>query len=131
MKVLIIINHLSYGGGAESMVYDIYINLKKNLGRENVMLIALDDANKNDNRDLYEKELDNDEMYKVCNSKLTLSVLGKNNVNIDSLKNTIHQFKPNIIHSHLYLSELISELIFNSTFNNSLFKALIQFGSNS
>ena len=45
--------------------------------------------------------------YQVISSKVIPSVTGKSKVNVGELQNFINQFKPDVIHSHLFETEMV------------------------
>ena len=42
-----------------------------------------------------------------CNVRFNLSILKKNNIEIKDYEKIINEFRPDIIHSHLYFAELV------------------------
>jgi glycosyltransferase involved in cell wall biosynthesis len=46
--------------------------------------------------------------FRVINSKVFPSILGKNSIDIEEFEALVEEFKPDIIHSHLFWSELLS-----------------------
>ena len=46
--------------------------------------------------------------FKIINSKVFPKIIKKNIIEIDEYKKVISEFKPNIVHSHLFWSELLS-----------------------
>lgn len=106
LKVMHIIPSLAKGG-AERIVLDICNNLS--LRKDCIVkLIVLSDLNEY-------KFLTNNIDYTVCKANITLSIFRKKNIiNIGDLIKIIKTFNPDIIHSHLYESELVSrEITFN------------------
>ena len=99
MKVIQIIPRIRKGG-AERIVLDICNELSKREGTE-VMLITFNDDNG------YPFLTDNLN-WKVVPSSISLSMLHKNVLNINYLQKTIDDFKPDVIHSHLFESEIVS-----------------------
>ncbi len=116
MKVLLIARTMAFGGGAESLVYNIYLSLKRSLGPENAMLIVFQHSSifNFENIDQYEKEFKDDKNFVISDAYVQLSLLKKNLISVESLSNKIQLFKPDIIHSHLFLSELYSRSVFYS-----------------
>lgn len=99
MKIIHIIPSLKIGG-AERLVLDICSELKKNKSLK-IALISLSDVNdfKNESYDIN---------IECIPSKVNLSITGKTNVEITKLTKFITDFKPDIIHTHLFEAELIS-----------------------
>lgn len=99
LKVLHIIPSLCKGG-AERIVLDICIELQK---REyvKVKLIILHPINE---YEFLSKQID----VECCNSKVGPSISGKSQVNLIEFIKIINDFKPDIIHSHLFEAEMLS-----------------------
>jgi glycosyltransferase involved in cell wall biosynthesis len=113
MRVLLIARTIAFGGGTETLVYETFHELKKQIGIENVKLVVFQHTsifNVND-IDHYEKILDSDSNFHCLNDNIKLRFLRKNKINTSELQEIVSNFKPTIIHSHLYLSELISRNI--------------------
>ena len=110
MKVLIVTRTLAFGGGAESLVYNTYNKLKERLGTENVKLVSFQHSSifKFDNIDLYEKALINDSNFNVLKLKAQFRIFKKNQIEITQLDELVNDFEPDIIHTHLFLTEFIS-----------------------
>ena len=87
-------------GGAERLVIDICNELDKRNDLE-VKLLVLSDR-----IDFDKKMIAFDLQF--IESYLRLSIKGSNQVEINEFKNIVNEFKPNIIHSHLFESELLS-----------------------
>ncbi|HQI46380.1 MAG TPA: glycosyltransferase [Bacteroidales bacterium] len=106
MRIIYFVQDLSKGG-AERLVLDICNELNKRTGVE---YLVVGFTNKNDY-----KELSINVPYIHCNSTIKLSIFKRNEIQIDSLIKIITEFKPNIIHSNLYICELLTrEKIFNN-----------------
>jgi len=97
MKIVQIIPSLERGG-AERLCIDISNELLKR-GNE-VLLITFYDINE------YE-ELTSNIPIKTVKASVELSFRGKNHINIQELQNSIDDFKPDVIHTHLYEAEII------------------------
>lgn len=99
MRVLHIIPTL-HKGGAERLALDICIEMQK---REDVKvkLIILYPINE---YEFLTKQID----VECCNSKVVPSISGKNQVNLNEFIKIINDFKPDIIHSHLFEAEMLS-----------------------
>lgn len=100
-KILHIIPSL-IEGGAERLALDICIELGKRDDIE-VMLVLLQD--KNDY-----PELSSVANYKVIEARYIPSLTGKPIIEINQLMQFIHEYKPHVIHSHLFEAELVSRL---------------------
>lgn len=113
MKIILIARTIAYGGGAERLVFESYNALKNKIGESNIKLIVFQHSSifNITGLDTYEKKLSTDENFHCLNASVNLSILKKNSVNISQLQEIINDFKPTIIHSHLYLAELISRQI--------------------
>ena len=100
MKILHIIPNLNKGG-AERICLDICIEMQSRSGHE-ILLVLLEDKTEYKNLSKQVKSI-------ISKSTIQLSFKGKNQIDIDNLQNIIDDFKPNIIHSHLFLAELYSQ----------------------
>lgn len=89
-------------GGAERLCIDICIELQKQ--KIDFILIILKNVN------LY-PELTKNIKYVYSQNTFNLSLLKKNKINISHLNQLINDFKPDIIHSHLFYAEIISQCI--------------------
>jgi glycosyltransferase involved in cell wall biosynthesis len=87
-------------GGAEKLAIEITQELNKRNDVE-ALLVSFD---KTENY-VYNTEGLN---YKFCPSKVDLSMKKKNRSDLDDYLKILNEFKPHIIHSHRYLSELIT-----------------------
>jgi len=99
IRILYLIPDISKGG-AERLALDICNELQK---RENILikLVVFDTKNEY-------TELSNTIDYIVCPITFKLSILKKNQILLQPLIQIIEEFKPNIIHTHLFLAEIIS-----------------------
>ncbi len=98
MKILQIIPSLAKGG-AERIVLDICNELLK---RDNIEIRLVIFHNINDYQ-----FLTNDIDLTIIPSGVVPSILGKSIVEVQDLQNFIDEYKPDIIHSHLFESEII------------------------
>lgn len=99
MKILHIIPSLCKGG-AERLVLNICNELQKREG-VSVKLVVLHPENE---YEFLSKNID----VELCGSKVIPSISGKNSVDISDYEKIITDFKPNIIHSHLFEAEMVS-----------------------
>lgn len=99
MRVIHIIPHLG-AGGAERLVVDIVRELTRNQ-LVNVNLILLHPKIQYDISDIKD-------IVRVIPAKIKLSVFGKNQVDVSALQAFIENFKPDIIHSHLFQADIVS-----------------------
>lgn len=104
MKIIHIIPSLKTGG-AERLVIDICNELKKREGVE-VKLLVL--SKRNDFR-LNSISFD----ISFISSRLNLSLRRNNLAEMDELLDALNEFKPDLIHSHLFEAELLSRWILN------------------
>lgn len=98
MKIIHIIPNLKRGG-AERICIDI-CNELQNKGHD-VLLILF--YNKNEYSELTSRL-----NIKIIPSSFTPSILKSNTLKIEELEKTVLNFKPDIIHSHLYEADLVS-----------------------
>ena len=99
MKILHVIPNL-LKGGAQRLVIDICNELSKKESIECKILVL----SKSNNEFQYcSSTLD----ITYCSVNFSLSIFRKNQINIDSYERFIDGFKPIVIHSHLYFSELV------------------------
>ncbi len=87
-------------GGAEKLAIDITRELNK---RDDVeaMLVSFDKT--------VDYEYDVSDMnYRFCPAKIRLSLYKKNKIGAENYLEVIDNFKPHIIHTHRYLSEIIT-----------------------
>lgn len=101
MKVIHLIPEFRKGG-AERLCIDICYELKKR--KIDYLLITFNDFN------LYE-ELTKNIDYKIVNIDFKLSVFKKNKIDLKNLNKAVEDFSPDIIHSHLFVGEIISQSI--------------------
>lgn len=97
MKVLQVVPSL-IKGGAERLALNIADELEK-LGHE-VLVAALRDDNRY-------PELNTDKV-RVVNSSVYYSAFGSDQIRVDDFEALVDEFKPDVIHSHLVDSELVS-----------------------
>lgn len=114
MKVLLIARTIAFGGGAEKLVFETYSLLKEKLGPENVMLVVFQPCSmfSFENVDYYEKLLSNDKHFIICDQvTIQLRLFKRNVISNQQLDQIVQDFRPTIIHSHLFIAELYSRTI--------------------
>ena len=109
MRIVHIIPSLKKGG-AERITVDICIELSK---RPNIEITLVSLCKENEYNSLV-KGLN----FKIIESNIFPSVLGKTNANTEELNNFIKSYKPQIIHTHLFQAEFISRW---KTFKNIIY----------
>lgn len=100
MRVLFVTQSLGKGG-AERLVLDIANELNRNYPNVIVKIVPL--GPENDYQELC-KGLD----IEVCDSFVKLSMTGKSQIQISNYERIVDEFKPDVIHSHTYIAELVS-----------------------
>jgi glycosyltransferase involved in cell wall biosynthesis len=98
MKILHLIPSLSKGG-AERLVLDICRGMQESSG----ITVKLITFRKDNAYTFLTKGLD----WEVVPANVTPSISGKTRVNVAALQNVIEAFEPDIIHSHLFESEMV------------------------
>ena len=114
LRVLLVTNTMSVSGGAEALVLNIFRVLKQRPGVR-VKLVTLKKATRQTGYDIpgIEGPLSEDPDFYDCNSYIRLSILKSNKIDVNEFTAIVSSFKPHVIHSHLFLSELIAhEVIF-------------------
>jgi glycosyltransferase involved in cell wall biosynthesis len=101
MKILYIIKSLEKGG-AERYALDLCLELNRRSDIE-YKLLVLQEGND------YEF-LSSNVNYQRLDGPFVPSILRKTHVNVDQYKEIIDNFKPDIIHTHLFRSELFSSI---------------------
>jgi glycosyltransferase involved in cell wall biosynthesis len=99
MRIIHIIPNLKKGG-AERMAIEICTQLSKNQSLQ-VVLIYLENLN------YYENQTRN-LTVKLIESTVYPSLTSKNKIQVTALKDFIENFKPDIIHTHLFKAEIVS-----------------------
>jgi glycosyltransferase involved in cell wall biosynthesis len=119
IKILHIIPTLNKGG-AERLTIDICNQLAKRDDCE-VKLILL--------RNEIEYSMDFHFKYIITNSNVKLSLIKKNQYQLDEINDIINDFKPNVIHSHLFEAEILSRayLFRGITYVSHVHDNIIQF----
>ncbi len=99
MKILFIINRLGRGG-AQRLLLDICmeLNLRQNITYKVVCLESLNQYPE------YTQKIP----YFVSSNEVKLSIFYKNKIDVSNLQSLIDEFAPDIIHSHLFNSEIVS-----------------------
>jgi glycosyltransferase involved in cell wall biosynthesis len=103
MRIIHIIPNLKKGG-AERMAIEICSQLSKNQSLQ-VVLIYLENLN------YYENQTKN-LIVKLIESTIYPSLTSKNKIQVSALKDFIENFKPDIIHTHLFNAEIVSRYCF-------------------
>ena len=114
LRVLITANTMTHGGGAETLVFDIFNELKLR-PQVHVKLITFHKAQDSTIKSSTHLEdiLLQDPDFCNCSSSVSLSVTKSNKVNLSHFIQIVNDFKPHIIHSNLFIAELIThEVIF-------------------
>lgn len=99
LKIIHIIPNLCKGG-AERLVLDICeeLSIRKDL---DILLITFSDLNDYG-------EINSNFKWQVVNVKICLSLWKPNQIEVSSLQKIFEDFKPNVIHTHLFYAEIIS-----------------------
>jgi len=101
MKILHIIPNLKKGG-AERIVIDIVRAIRQLTDKNNQVKLILFENN-------IEYGVDDIlDLIEIIPSKVQLSISKKNQLDISTLQKAIENFKPDIIHSHLFEGEIVS-----------------------
>jgi glycosyltransferase involved in cell wall biosynthesis len=114
LRVLLVANTLSHNGGAEVMVFNIYNALKHRPGVK-VKLVTFKYACYKNEYDIpgLKEILYSDPDFLDSDSYVSLSVFKPNKIDVSQFVEVVNSFKPHVIHSHLFMAELIShEVIF-------------------
>lgn len=99
LKILHVIPNL-VKGGAQRLVIDICNELQKHKNIK-VKLVVFEYNNEF-------KYLSENIDIVICPAKISLSILKKNQIDISNYEKIVDIFQPDIIHSHLYLAEMVS-----------------------
>jgi glycosyltransferase involved in cell wall biosynthesis len=99
MKVLHVIRSL-HKAGAEKLCIDICRELHKRPEIE-VLLVSMSPINQFE-------DLTKDLPLRFIDSKVFPSILGKNTIDINEYLKVVEEFKPDIIHTHLFWTELLT-----------------------
>ena len=100
MKIIHIIPSLQTGG-AERLALDICIEISKR-ERHQVLLLTLNNKNHFESHDF----------IKFIDVDVKLSIKSNNKIKVAELQKVVDNFKPDIIHSHLFAAEIISRSIY-------------------
>ena len=100
MKIIHIIPSLQTGG-AERLALDICIEISKR-ERHQVLLLTLNNKNHFESHDF----------IKFIDVDVKLSIKSNNKIKVAELQKLVDNFKPDIIHSHLFAAEIISRSIY-------------------
>jgi glycosyltransferase involved in cell wall biosynthesis len=114
LRVLLTANTMTHGGGAETLVFDIFNALKRRPD-VHVKLVTFQkafDRSINDSTHL-EDVLLKDPDFCNSSSHVNLSVTKPNKTDVGHFRGIVKDFKPHVIHSNLFIAELIThEVIF-------------------
>ncbi len=99
LRIVFLIPNLQTGG-AEKLVIDIVRALSKREGIE-IRLVLLENKIQFDIPDILH-------LIRIIPGKINLSLWKKNQLNIDQFQTYLDEFEPNIIHTHLFESEIFS-----------------------
>jgi glycosyltransferase involved in cell wall biosynthesis len=102
MKILQVISSMGKGG-AERYVADICVEFNKRTNVE-VMLVSMNNIN---HYEFLTKCIN----FRVTSSKFLPSITSKSVVEIDDFLSIVAEFKPDIIHSHLFHTELLTRYL--------------------
>jgi glycosyltransferase involved in cell wall biosynthesis len=97
MKIIHIIPNLKKGG-AERLVLDICNELQKREG----VVVKLITFSQDNEYEFLSKNIN----WEVIPATVQLSIVRKNNIQVDQLQKVIENFHPDIIHTHLYEADL-------------------------
>jgi len=114
LRILLVTNSMTISGGAEALVLNIFSGLKRRTGVK-VKLVTLKNAARKTGFDIpgIEEQLTNDPDFIDTNCYVNLSVSKSNHIDVSQFEEIVNSFRPNVIHSHLFLSELMAhEVIF-------------------
>jgi glycosyltransferase involved in cell wall biosynthesis len=99
MKIIHVIRSL-HRAGAEKLCVDICNALHQHENID-VLLVSMSSVN-------HFEEVTRNLPFRVINSKVLPSITGKSIVEMDEFIEVVEEFKPDIIHSHLFWAELMS-----------------------
>ena len=105
---------MTHGGGAETLVFDIFNELKRR-NNVHVKLITFQKAQDNSIKSSTHLEdiLLRDPDFCNCSSLVSLSLTKPNKVDLSHFVQIVNDFKPHVIHSNLFIAELIThEVVF-------------------
>jgi len=105
---------MSISGGAEALVLNIFNGLKERPNIK-VKLVTLKTAARKTGYDIegIEGPLSRDPDFLDSESYVRLSLLKPDKVDVSQFTDLVNSFKPHVIHSHLFLSEMIAhEVLF-------------------
>jgi glycosyltransferase involved in cell wall biosynthesis len=103
LKIIHIIPNLKKGG-AERLAIDICSQLNR-IQNIQVVLIYLENLN------FYENQTENLNV-KFIESTVVPSITSKNQIQVSALRDFIENFKPDVIHTHLFKAEIVSRYFF-------------------
>jgi len=112
-RIFIVIPSLTFGGGAERLVFDIYSEIKsRNIAVKMIVGERVGAHIIDGNR--FENLLIDDANVHFLNEKISISVLGRNNKTSRKFIDLVDSFRPTVMHSHLFKGEIISRSYLDS-----------------
>lgn len=107
IRVALVVGSLQFGGGAERLVVDIFNEL--NRIEIPVILIACErTSSKNDAELIFERQFENHSQVFFLKDGIRFSLKGKSKLTSDHYERIINEFRPTVIHSNLFISEMIA-----------------------
>ena len=102
---------MHFGGGAERLVFDCYFELKKRGVTCGIVILEKAEMHGVKNGDFFEKALEREPHIYYPKVDIRLSLTGKNFPDVKEYQAILSNFNPNIIHSHLFLGELLARSV--------------------
>jgi glycosyltransferase involved in cell wall biosynthesis len=107
-RIMIIIDSIALGGGAERVVVDTFNGLRKRNFEVRLVYFIKSSFYGYQDASIWEEKINQSINSVLCNCHLKFTILGKPLNNISELNQQIENFTPHIIHSHLPFTELLS-----------------------
>ena len=111
LRILFVTRTMHFGGGAERLIFDCYNELKKRNITCGIVILEKSDIYGVENGDFFEKKLALEPHIYYPNVDISLSLSGKNFPDVSEYENVLKTFKPTVIHSHMFLGELLARSI--------------------